>query len=342
MRELVLPPMALLIVALSFSQAHAQESIELKNSDHTYVDSAGMTNIVGIVNNKGDVPLQITMALNVTDGSGKSTTLQEQPYAKVIFPDKGAPFKFKLSEGQAAAGKPYVLKAEKVDQPFYNTLVFNYTNMAVGEEKALVGTVKNVGPFEYRNLTVFASVHDENMTDLDSVRSNVIPVLRPGEVATFEARPDPAVKADVYYYSCAGFDPNAPISTIPIGGGKFLAYGLESVAKVSSLRYDNSTDSIAFGITHYNPKGGPASLKFPQLSQNQTITVLMDGSPNNASIKMDGKTVYVNIFVPPGDHEVQVQGVRTVPEFPVAILGLAAVTAAVIAVARFKAAFKIS
>jgi hypothetical protein len=341
MRALVLPAMALLIAAFSFGQAYAQESIELKNSDHTYVDSAGMTNIVGIVNNKGDVPLKITMGLNVAEG-GRSTTLQELPYTSVIFPDKGAPFKFKLHERQTAVGKPYVLKAEKVDQPFYNTLVFNYTNMAVGEEKALVGTVKNSGPFEYRNLTVFASVHNKDMVDLDSVRSNVIPVLRPGEVATFEARPDPAVKADVYYYSCAGFDPNAPISTIPIGGDKFIAYGLESVAKVSSLRYDNSTDSIAFGITHYNPKGGPASLKFPQLSQNQTITVFMDGSPNNASIKMDGKTVYVNIFVPPGDHEVQVQGVRTVPEFPFAMLELAAVTAAVVAAARFKAAFKIS
>jgi hypothetical protein len=341
MRALVLPAMALLITAFSFSQAHAQESIELKNSDHTYVDSAGMTNIVGIVNNKGDMPLQITTGLNITEGR-KSMVLQEQPYTSVIFPYKGAPFKFKLHEGQTATGKPYVLKAEKVDQPFYNTLVFNYTNMAMGKEKALVGTVKNGGPFEYRNLTVFASVHDKDMVDLDSVRSNVIPVLRPGEVATFEARPDPAVKADVYYYSCAGFDPNEPISTLPVGGGKFIAYGLESVAKVSSLRYDNSTDSIAFGITHYNPKGGPALLKFPQLSQNQTITVLMDGSPNNAPVKMDGKTVYVNIFVPPGDHKVQVQGVRTVPEFPFAMLGLAAVTTAVVAAARLKAAFKIS
>lgn len=342
MRALVLPAMALLIFALSFSQAHAQESIELKNSDHTYVDSVGMTNIVGIVNNKGDVPLQITMGLNITNVGGKTATLQEQPYTNVIFPGKGAPFKFKLAEGQAAAGKPYILKAEKVDQSFFNTLVFNYTNMAVGKEKALVGTVKNAGPFEYRNLTVFASVHDKDMVDLDSVRSNVISVLRPGEVATFEARPDPAVKADVYYYSCAGFDPNEPVSTIPVGGGKFMAYSFESVAKVSSLRYDNSTDSMDFGITHYNPKGGPASLTFPQLSQNQTITVFMDGAPNNASIKMDGKTVYVNIFVPPGDHEVQVQGVRTVPEFPFALLGLAAVTAVAIAASKFKAAFKIS
>jgi predicted secreted protein with PEFG-CTERM motif len=56
---------------------------------------------------------------------------------------------------------------------------------------------------------------------------------------------------------------------------------------------------------------------------------------------MDGKTVHVDMFVPPGDHDVMVQGVRVMPEFPFAILGLAAAISATILAAR-KAAFKIS
>lgn len=331
-------------VATAFAQeGKEKESIELKNSNYTYVDSGGMLNVVGIVNNKGLAPISVVLGLDVVDESGAKTTLREVPYGRVLFPDKGAPFKFKVAEGLKVDGGPYVLSSEQVDLPFYDTLVLNYTNMAVGEERVLTGTVKNTGPFAVHNITVFASVHDENTLNLDSVRSNVIPVLAPGEEAAFTASPDPAVKAQVYYYSCAGFDPNAPIATLPTADGGFIAYDMQAVAKVSNLRYDDAADSIAFGIKHYNPAGGPAKLRFPQLNQNQTVAVMMDGEAyGNALVSMDGKTVYVDMFIPPGDHDVQVQGIRTVPEFPFAALGLAATFGAVIAAARLKAAFKIS
>ena len=341
MRALVLMPAVGLLLA-AFAPAYAQDAIELKNSDHTFVDSSGIVNIVGIVNNKGNVPLAITMGLDVTDRDGRISTMQELPYGKVILPEKGAPFKFKLPDGMQAKGQPYVLKAEQVQQSFYNALVFNYTNMAVGDGKALIGTVRNDGPLEFHNLTVYASAHREDMADVDSVKSNIISVLRPGEQATFEASPDPAVKDSVFYYSCAGFDPNEPISTIKTGDGKFLAYQLETVAKISDFRYDNATDSIAFGIKHYNPAGGPAKLKLPQLSNNQTIAVLMDGSYSGIPVKMDGKTVTINMFIPPGDHDIRIQGVTTVPEFPFSILALAALTGVAIAAARSRAAFKVS
>lgn len=339
MRLLVLPALALLLIPL----AYGQDGIELKNSDYTFVDSDGMLNVMGIVNNRGTAPIKVTMGLDVVDGAGNTMTLQEAPYGRVLYPDKGAPLKFKVAEGLQVVGRPYVAKVEQSVQPLYDALVFNYTNMAVGEERMLVGTVKNTGPFEVRNLSVYASVHDENMVNLDSVRSNVIPVLLPGEEAAFEASPDPAVRAQVYYYSCAGPDYDAPIPTLPTGDGKFIAFRMQTLSKVSSLRYDNTTDSISFGIKHYNPAGGPVELKFPQLYQNQTVTVVMDGDVyGDASVVMDGRTVSVDMFIPPGDHQVQVQGVRAVPEFPLAALGLAAVMAAVVAAARLKAAFKIS
>jgi hypothetical protein len=342
MRALVLPALALLLLLFVPLGAFAEESIELENSDYTFVDSEGLTNIVGVVNNRGYEPIGVTMALDVADSAGANSTLVVEPYGSVIFPGKGAPFKFRVQDDLTVKGKPYVLKVEQVNQPFYDALVLNYTNMAVGEGKVLTGTVKNTGSFEVRNVVIYASVHNEDMVNLDSAISNVIPSLAPGQEAAFTAAPDPAVKAGVYYYSCAGFDLEAPITTIPTGDGKFIAYDLEALAKISSMRYDNSTDSIAFGIKHYNPAGGQAALKFPQLYQNQTVAVMMDGEPyDGASVMMDGKTVHVDMFVPPGDHEVMVQGVKVMPEFPFAILGLAAAISATIAAAR-KAAFKIS
>jgi hypothetical protein len=70
--------------------------------------------------------------------------------------------------------------------------------------------------------------------------------------------------------------------------------------------------------------------------------VMMDGEMQEASVRGDGKTLYIDFFVPQGDHQVEIQGVRNVPEFPFAVLALAAVTAGAIAAARLKAAFKIS
>jgi hypothetical protein len=146
---------------------------------------------------------------------------------------------------------------------------------------------------------------------------------------------------DVLFYSCAGLDYDVPIATIKTGDGGFIPYNLNAVAQISSMQYEDSTDSIAFGVRPYAPNGGPLAIQIPQLSENQTVSVTLDGEPHDASIRGDGKTMYVDFFVPKGDHQVQIQGVRTVPEFPLEMLPLAAVTAGIIALVRAKAPFRI-
>lgn len=332
----------MLALLAAFPPAFAQqEGIELLNSDYTFVDTEGLTNVVGVVNNKGVEPINVVMALDVSDGR-TTTTLHEEPYAQVIFPGYGAPFKFRVSADLQIVGKPYVESMEKIKQPFYDELVFEYSNMAVGEERALVGTVKNTGSFPFYNVTVFASVHDEEMVQIDSSRSDAIPVIEPGKTAEFRILPTDAVMEQTMYYSCAGWDPDAPIPTLSTGDGKYIGYKMETLSKVSRMRYDNSTDSLSFDVKPYVSTGSPLSLKFGQAHQNQTIAVFMDGQLlEEASVAMDGKTVHLEMFVPPGDHHLQVQGIRAVPEFPTAALGLAAMTAGVIAAARLRAAFKI-
>ena len=141
----------------------------------------------------------------------------------------------------------------------------------------------------------------------------MIPVLKASEEQTFIAITDPAVKSRVYYYSCAGLDLDAPITTIDAGGGKFIAYDLNAAAQVSKIRYENETDSIAFGIRPYSPTGGPISLMIPQASQDQSVTVTLDGKLHEASIRPDGKTISIDFLVPQGEHQVQIQRVRNTP-----------------------------
>jgi hypothetical protein len=341
MQVLVAMPALTLVVILSFSTSVAystDDSVKII-AQSSFVDSQGKLNVVGTVRNTGALPVQAIVGLEVQDENG--VRIEQQPtYGRIIRPLNDSPFKFVIDSG--TAGQPFIADFNEVEATHTtDLLILNYTSMAAGQERAFVGTVKNNAPFDIYNVSVFASARSENATQLDSVRSNVIPVLKASEEQPFIAVTNAAVKSRVYYYSCAGLDFDAPIKTIDAGGGKFIAYDLHAAAQVSAIRYENETDSIAFEIRPYSPSGGSVSLMIPQASQDQTVTVTLDGKLHESSIRDDGKTIYIDFFVSPGDHEVQIQRVTSMPEMPSAMLGLAALTAGVLTAARLKAAFKI-
>ena len=311
--------LALHAVGLTISLPHsvfAYDNNSVKMTDQrSFLDSRGNLNIVGVVNNVGRVPISVTVGLNTStatsDGSKAPTIVKEPIYGKVIYPLTGAPFKFVVKSQQIVTSKAFIVNVNQVSVPNWNVLSLDYSNMPVGKDAALVGTAKNIGTFDLHNVSVYASVHSRNGTQIDSVKSNVIPVINPGQQIAFIAKPDSTVKSGVFYYSCAGFDLNAPISTLNIGNGQFIPYDLRALARVSDFKYDHTTDSIIFGVKYYSTIGGPLTLKIPQVSEKQSISVMMDGTLyNKASVKTNGKTVSIDFFVPPEDHNIQIKGVR--------------------------------
>jgi hypothetical protein len=309
---LALSTMALVII-LSFSTAAYSANDSVRIIAHSsFVDSEGKLNIVGTVRNTGSLPVQATVGLYVQDENGNR--IEHQPtYGRTIWPLNDSPFKFIIDSG--TAGLPFIASIEDVEATHItDMIVLNYTSMAVGAERAFMGTVKNNAPFDIPNLSVFASVRSENATQLDSVRSAVIPVLKANEERPFIVFPNEQINSEVYYYSCAGLDLNAPITTVDAGNGKFIPYDLRAVAQVSGIRYVNQTDSIAFMIRPYAPAGGPVSFMIPQESQDQTVRVMLDDNLHEPVIRADGKTIYIEFFVPEGQHQVQIQGVTSTPE----------------------------
>jgi hypothetical protein len=339
MHILAVPALALVVIFSYSNSAYSADDLVKIIAQSSFIDSEGKLNIVGTVRNTGTLPVQIMVGLEVQDESG--TRIEQQPtYGRIIWPLNDSPFKFVIDSG--TAGHPFISNVKEVDATHTtDMIILNYTSMAAGEERAFAGTVKNNAPFDIYNVSVFASARSENAIQLDSVRSNVIPVLKASEEQPFIAITDAAVKSRVYYYSCAGLDLDAPVTTIDAGGGKFIAYDLNAAAQVSKIRYENETDSIAFGIRPYSPTGGPISLMIPKASQDQSVTVMLDSKLHESSIRDDGKTIYIDFFVPQGEHQVQIQRVTSMPEMPFAMLGLVAMTAGVLAAARLRAAFKI-
>ena len=309
----------------------------------SFMDSNDRLNIVGVADNNGDYPIgQVIIGLNLTASSGglsqglsnfgdantddvhsqantanasttNTTTITAPTFARVIYPGTGAPFKIVLEDSEvsmASIGQPFIYAFNQLDTTYYDILKLNYTNMAVGSERALVGTVENTAPFSVHNVRVYASAHDNNQTQIDSAISKNIPTIEPGQEIQFELIPNPSIKSDVIYYSCAGVELDAPITTLKTPDGGFVAYDLQALAKIIDLKYNGSSNSIVFGADHYNPDGGSITMKIPQMYDNQKISVLMDGKPaNTAEITADGKTIRIDIFIPPEEHELQILGV---------------------------------
>jgi len=317
---LAIPVMALVsIISFSTSAYSAHHDFVKIIAYSSFVDSDGKVNVVGTVRNTGNLPIQATLGLHVEDENG--TRIEHEPtFGRIIWPLNDSPFKFIIDSG--IAGLPFIADVKEVEAPrLTDMIILNYTSMASGDERAFVGTVKNNAPFDIHNLSVFASVRSENATQLDSVRSDIIPVLKASEERAFLAIPDAAIKSNVYYYSCAGLDLDAPIKTIDTGDGNFIPYDLSAAAAVSGIRYENETDSISFVVRPYAPAGGSVSFMIPQESQDQSVKVMLDGNLHETAIKADGKTIYIDFFVPAGQHEVQIQRATNMPEMQFAQTG---------------------
>ncbi|HKR57990.1 MAG TPA: hypothetical protein VJR67_03890 [Candidatus Nitrosopolaris sp.] len=277
-----------------------------------FTGSDNKVKVIGIVKNLGTTPVEVTLGLNVVQGTtNSSTTIREPTYGRIIYPSSVSPFKFSVEPSWSIRLPPYLLSSREALVPHYKVLSLSYSNAPVGTGRALVGTVKNISPFNLQNVTILASVHTANGTQIDSVKSNMISVIKPGQSSPFTAIPDPIIKGRIAYFSCADIDVgnNASLNTLPLGNGRFIAYQMSGLAEISDFRYDNLTNSLVFGIKHFNPAGGLFSLKIPQMSKGH-VTVMFDGKLfPNSSVKTDGRTISIDIFVPPSNHQVQIKGI---------------------------------
>ena len=309
-------------IAVDATATTIDNSVKMTKQE-SFRDSKGHLNIIGVVDNTGNIPVQITVGLNTLDKkddkSGVTTTtpstMTDQTYGRIIYPLTGAPFKFVISPNQSVRGAAFISSIKQVPVPYYNILRLNYSNMPTGSDKALVGTAKNIGPFDLHDVSVYASVHDKNGVQIDSVKSNVISLIKPGEEVAFTAVPDSAISPHVLFFSCAGVSTgNAPMTILDIGKGQSISYDINGVVSISDFKYDNAKDSIIFGVKHYNPEGGPMSLKIVKKSGNPSavVSVMMDGKLyNKASVKStEPKTVHIDLFIPSGNHDIQVKGIR--------------------------------
>ena len=288
-----------------------QDNYKIEIIDHEMlIDKNEIRNIIGAIENNEYFPVKVIIGLDIIDKNGDKMLLKSSTFADIIYPNSAVPFKIPIDKNERIIGKPHIIEVDKVKNPWIQSLSQNYANVPVGKESALVGTVKNTGSVIVEDVQVYASVHTKDGKQIDSVISEIIPIIRPGEEISYQIIPDPTIKSDVSYFSCAGLNINNPINTLKIDDDEYVAFNMESVSKISNFKYEKKIDGITLGIKPYNPAGGDFIFKVPQMSEDHMVDVQLDGqSYDNVDITGNGKTLTIKVFVPPEDHNLVISGI---------------------------------
>jgi hypothetical protein len=302
-------PIVFLLYLFSNPVAYAHQGGIVTITDlGSFTDTMGFKNIVGTVQNDNNLPIQMLIGLNITNSNNTISHVVTEPYGKIIYAYREAPFKLKISSNVKPIGKPFVYEEREVNIPYYDVIRLNYSNVPI-QNGSLIGSVKNIASFDVRDLTIYASAHDQSGEQLDSVKSYLIPVLRSGETVMFSVSSDPAVRSKVSFYSCFGVDFSTTNMKIKMGENRYITSNMTGLATISNIKADPSTGSILIDIYNQYPVPGPLSLKIPQIFSSPTIFVMMDGTLYRNAVNMKHGYTYVDLYIPAGRHQITVSGI---------------------------------
>ena len=311
-------------LAMIVPNVYAQEKNFTIIENKLFKISSGNLILVGSVLNTGKIPAQVLIGYKVTDKISGSVTILKTPlYSTIIYPFEVVPFKLIINSSignhlGVPDAKPFILNARYKLVPKYNNiLVLNYSSIPFGDNRSLVGEVKNNSPFDMNNVVLYASAHSKNGTQIDSVKSTRFPIIKAGQTLKFSAFPNQDIKSQIYSYSCVGADLQDAMSyrLVEVGQKQTVGYKLTGLATIDDIKYINSTDSITFRINNYYSTPGPMELMImPKLSEKQHVSLIMDGKvyKNVVGTTSNGKEILLNFLIPQGEHQFQVTGISRV------------------------------
>jgi hypothetical protein len=263
-------------------------------------------------------PVEVTIGLNVYNNySKKHDIIKEQPFKNVIYNvDEPIPFKFKINPSKFylnSSSVPYIYSIKKASEQStkINTFTLKYNEAFLGPSKELYGTVTNTAPNAIKNLTLYAIVHGKNGSQIDSVKTT-IPFIKSQQTVKFSFVPNSIVKDLVSTYSCVGGnlqDINA-YQIIKLNSNKTIGYKFSGFMEIDSINYNNKTDQFRLNVNNIYPISAALSLQLTPLQKN-LISIKIDGNEYNSKIMNNKETSKIELLVPQGKHEINIQGINS-------------------------------
>lgn len=288
----------------------------------SYVDLNKNVVIIGSVakSDNQSLPIEVTLGVNAYNNLSKRfETITEHPFDNPLYKkDSSVPFKFVLNSSTYSLktdSVPFIYSLKSVKLPYikYNTFKLSYPVQPQGPLKQLLGNVTNDGLDTINNLTLYASVHDKKGAQIDSVRT-LIPTVKSHETVNFTFSPNPAIKDNVYYYSCVGGDlknlSTDQYENIHVTPSKTLGYKFTGLMEVNSVHYDKNTHQFDLKLNNMYPSLGSLSFKLIP-GQKSPVSVLMDGvASTSAIVKNDSNSTSLELSIPQGNHEILLSGIE--------------------------------
>lgn len=246
----------------------------------TYFDSVGVYTIAGAVKNTENFAITPTLRFTINDDGKQIFITQTLP---TVFPNADMPFKTKMPE---VAFKNAILEESTVTfeknptKSESHVSILYDRSMIKHSDGHLVGRIINNGNQTEYNLKVYATIHGENNTFIDSVQNlEKIDKIEPGQTLEFTMYPDPTLANNVSYYSCFALGDETIIPLSTIRDGKKFDFRYDSTASFAVKGFDDTgTELSLVGINSFKFPTY-VNFEFPMLSEAEKFKVLIDEKP---------------------------------------------------------------
>ena len=270
------------------------------NEFNGYYDTNGAYTVIGAVKNTENYSIIPEITINVND-NGKG--ISESYTLSVVDSAKDIPFKIvipSVESKNATLEKPKVTFIQANHNSPDIEVIYDRT-LIKHPDGHTTGFIVNNDTSTYHDVRVYAVIYGKDGKVLDVGKSiENITDIKPGEKIAFSMYPDPQHASNVSYYSCfaLGEDPTQT-TWVERNGDRFYFTYLTSGA-VAYPKFDDFKQTLSVTVRQPFPEKGFVNFMFPQESDDQKFSVLLDGKPTNflQSKDLDGKWM-VALSLPP-------------------------------------------
>ena len=246
--------------------------------DHEFVgfyDETGTYTVIAGIKNKEYFAIQPTITLSVFDGDRR---FEQTHTLAAIEPDKMLPLKLQFPEvtGPSPILEEPLITYEETQNLYVGGYVI-YDSLEIQDDGSIIGKIRNGGESIFENFRIYALIKDKDDNILNISSSEIVHIMKPGEVFDFKMLASPHIADKVDYYSCFAFGDDAimPLTVKKNDQEITFRYTANAWFKDAEFSDDGSVLNMYSSNGFQLPVVG--SFEFPTNSINEKYEVILDG-----------------------------------------------------------------
>ncbi|MBI5697017.1 MAG: peptidase [Thaumarchaeota archaeon] len=289
-----------------------------------YFDSANVYTVSGAVKNTEDYPVIPTLHITITDNGKQIIVEQTLP---TVFPGKDIPFKIKIPQvtsQNVTVDDLQITFESNSGKSESNVSILYDRSMIKHSDGHLVGRIINNGNTTEYNVKIYATIHGENNTFIDSTQNfEQIEKISPGQILNFTMYPDPTLAENVHYYSCFVLGDETIVPLYAIRNGEKFNFRYDSTASFVVRGFDETGTTLSLDGVNSIKFPTYVNFEFPKLSGSEKFMVFVDEKPVKFIQSQDEEGNWHVAFDIDGSSQnhIMISGFGAPAEKPVSLIG---------------------